>query len=110
MGWMPAQVIALGPWAVVGVLVLAFIVARSRGIYVSAKEMDRLERRMEKDTDRVLGLYKTQLDLAAAANHKKDDIIAKQAEQIEKLMAHSAVSSHALAQIMEEARRRGLVE
>lgn len=110
MSWLPARIIEAGPWAVVVVLVLAFVVARARGVYVSGREMDRLERRMEKDTDRVLELYKTQLNLASVANVKKDETIAKQAEQIEKLMAHSAVTAHTLAEIMEEARRRGLVQ
>lgn len=109
MAWIPGQVITAGPWAVALVLILAFVVARARGIYVSKTEMDRLERRMEKDTDRVLDLYRTQLNLASSANLKKDETIAKQAEQIEKLMSHSAVTSHAFAEIMEEAKRRGLV-
>lgn len=105
----PTWVIERGPWAILALLVMAFIFARSRGILVTGAELDRLERRMEKDTDRVLALYDTQLKLGAEAGRKKDETIARQAEQIEKLMSHSAVSSHALKEIMEEAKRRGIL-
>lgn len=99
-----------GGYGLALLLVIAFVVALSRGIIVRAGEVERIERRIEKDTDRIIALYKMQLDLAVKAGEKKDETIAKQVEQIEKLMSHSAVTAHALTEIMEEARRRGLVE
>lgn len=108
--WLPQWALQEGGYGLAVLLVVAFVVALSRGIIVRRGEVERIERRIEKDTDRILDLYKAQLDLAAKANEKKDETIARQAEQIEKLMSHSAVTSHAFAEIMEEARRRGLVE
>lgn len=109
MQWLPQWATSGGGYGLALLLAIAFLVALSRGIIVRAGEVERIERRIEKDTDRILSLYKMQLDLAAAANVKKDETIAKQAEQIEKLMSHSAVSAHALAEIMEEAKRRGII-
>lgn len=99
-----------GPWALVVLLLGVYLYARHTGKLQTLADVERIERRMEKDTDRVLALYMKQLDTSQAANDKKDQIIAKQAEQIEKLMAHSSVSAHALREIMEEAKRRGMVE
>ncbi len=50
-----------GPWAVLLIAVVVFIVARARGLLVTKDELDRVERRMDKDTERVLELYKEQI-------------------------------------------------
>lgn len=41
-----------------------------------------------------------------AAAERKDDTIATQAEQLSKLMAYSAVGTHALEAVLEEAKKR----
>lgn len=99
-----------GPWALVLLLVGTYLYARHAGKLYTGADVERIERRMEKDTDRVLALYTKQLDTAATANGRKDEIITKLTEQNEKLMSHSSVSAHALREIMEEAKRRGMVE
>jgi hypothetical protein len=116
----PQWAVDRGGWGVAFLLLIAFVFALSRGILVRgsevareakriADEVDRRERERERDVDRVIALYVKQLDVSHEAGRTKDITIEKQAAQIEKLMAHSAVSAHALAEIMEEARRRGLV-
>lgn len=100
-------VIEWGPWAIIGALVAAYLWSRHTGSLVTRGDVERIERRIEKDTDRVLELYKNQIASLEKVIERKDATILKQAEQIEKLMSHSAVSAHALEQIMEEARKRG---
>ena len=109
MTFLPTWVVEGGPWAILLSLVGAFIFALSRGILVRGRELDRLERRMKDDVDRVIAMYQKQLDMQSAALILKDGVIEKQVAQIDSLMSHSAVSAHALREILEEARRRGLV-
>lgn len=95
-----------GPWAVPALMLAAYIFARNRGILITKSEIER----SDKNTDRTLRLYEKQIELAAMANVKKDETIAKQAEHIERLLSHSHVSATALSAIVEEARNRGLVQ
>lgn len=104
MTFLPAWALEAGGWGVSFCLILAFLFARNRGIIVTKDEIER----NDKNTDRTLKLYEKQLELGAAANAKKDETIARQAEQIERLLSHSSVSAYALTEIMEEAKRRGL--
>lgn len=105
MNWFAPILQAFGPWAVAALMLAAYIFARNRGMLVTKSEIDR----SDKNTDRTLKLYEKQIELGAAANSKKDETIAKQAEQIERLLSHSHVSATALAEIVGEAKRRGLV-
>lgn len=105
----PAWVIEGGPWAILGFLILAFAIARNRGILISGKEFEREMDRVGKDTDRIIALYMKQIDMMFETAGKKDEVIAKLQEQIGKLLSDAALSTHALNQIMEEAKKRGLV-
>jgi mevalonate kinase len=100
-----------GPWAALlflAILAIAgFAFALSRGILVRGSEVDRIERRIEKDTDRVIDLYKEQIKTLNETISKKDATIEKQADQIGKLLAGSTVATEALDKIVKEAERRG---
>ena len=100
-----------GPWfallfvAMGGVAGLAF--ALSRGFLVRGSEVDRIERRIEKDTDRVLALYVKQIDALTETVKVKDATIEKLTEQNGKLLTGNAVATEALDKIVKEAERRG---
>jgi hypothetical protein len=88
-----------GPWAVLVMLAIAFLIARSRGILAT-----------EKDVERTVGGYKAVIDhqdkeLAywRAASDKKDLTIEKQAEQIAKLMKGVDLSTYAIESVLREA-------
>lgn len=104
MSFLPVWAWEAGGWGVSFCLILAFLFARNRGIIVTKDEIER----SDKNTERTLKLYEKQIELGSAAGVKKDETIARQAEQIERLLSHSAVSAHALTEIIEEAKRRGL--
>jgi hypothetical protein len=103
-----------GPWAVLFLVVVAVIggllFAFSRGILVRGGEVDRIERRIEKDTDRVLDLYRDQIKTLLEANGKKDETIASQDRQIEKLIGANETATVALDKIVREAERRGFFQ
>lgn len=100
-----------GPWFVllfiliVGITGFAF--ALSRGILVRGSDVERIERRIEKDTDRVLALYVKQIDALTETVKLKDATIDKQAGQIERLITGNSVATEALDKIVKEAERRG---
>ena len=100
-----------GPWFALlfvsmgGVAGLAF--ALSRGLLVRGSEVDRIERRIEKDTDRVLDLYKEQIKTLSETVRTKDATIEKLTEQNGKLLAGNTVATEALDKIVKEAERRG---
>lgn len=100
-----------GPWAVLFLAVVAMIggllFAFSRGILVRGGEVDRIERRIEKDTDRVLELYREQIRELLSANAKKDETIATLQRQNEKLIESNDTATQALRKIVQEAERRG---
>ncbi len=99
-----------GPWTLLLLCVAGFLIAGTRGVFVRGSELDRLERRFEKDTDRVLGLYEKQFDALVEAAKKKDETIASQDRQIEKLIASNDVATQALDKIVKEAQKRGFFE
>lgn len=100
-----------GPWFVLLFLIIVgisgFAFALSRGILVRGADVDRMERRIEKDTDRVLDLYKEQIKTLTETVRTKDATIDKLTEQNGKLLAGSAVATEALDKIVKEAERRG---
>lgn len=104
-----------GPWSVLLFLLIAgiagFAFALSRGILVrgadARAEIDRIERRIEKDTDRVLELYRAQIKTLTDTIQTKDATIEKLTEQNGKLLAGNAVATEALDKIVKEAERRG---
>lgn len=104
MTWIGPALQTYGPWALPILMLAAYVVARNRGLLVTRSEMER----SDKNTDRTLKLYEKQIELGALANVKKDETIAKQAEQIERLLSQAHVSTSALTAIMEEAKKRGL--
>jgi hypothetical protein len=61
-----------GPWVLLCLCIAAFLFALSRGLLLTKDAVERIERRMEKDTDRVLKLYEKQIETAAPAGIKKD--------------------------------------
>lgn len=103
-----------GPWLallfVVGATVGGLLFAFSRGILVRGGEVERIERRIEKDTDRVLALYLEQIKALTSAASKQSDTIAIQDRQIEKLIESNELGSHALDKIVKEAERRGFFQ
>lgn len=103
-----------GPWFLLFFVVLSGITgllfAFSRGILVRGGEVERIERRIEKDTDRALALYLKQIDLLTAAAAKKDDTIATQNRQIEKLLDTNEIATVALDKIVKEAEKRGFFQ
>lgn len=92
--------------AVIGGLLFAF----SRGILVRGGEVDRIERRIEKDTDRVLDLYREQIKELLGANSKKDETIATLQRQNGKLIESNDTATQALDKIVREAERRGFFQ
>ena len=96
-----------GPWASLLVCAAAFLLALARGWLVRGGEVERIERRMERDTDRVLDLYREQIKALISASEKKDETIASQDAQIAKLIDSHDVATQALDKIVKEAERRG---
>lgn len=102
MTWIPWPAVKEGgPWAVLIMLAIAFLIARSRGILAT-----------EKDVERTVGGYKEviahqdkELTYWRAAADKKDLTIEKQADQIARLMKGADLSSYALEAILKEAKR-----
>jgi hypothetical protein len=99
-----------GPWAIILLCAAAFIFAMARGILVRGAELERIERRIEKDTDRVLALYVKQIETLVEAASKKDETIASQDRQIEKLIGSNDIAAQALEKIVREAERRGFLQ
>lgn len=81
--------------------------ALSRGFLVRGSEVDRIERRIEKDTDRVLALYVEQIKTQNETIRIKDATIDKLTEQNGRLLTGNAVATEALDKIVKEAERRG---
>jgi hypothetical protein len=96
-----------GPWGILLLALIAFVFAVSRGILIRGGEVDRIERRIEKDTDRVLELYKDQIKQLVEAAGKKDETIAKQSAQIGSLIDSTDTAAAALDRIVKEAEKRG---
>lgn len=105
MTWMPWDAVKDGgPWAVLLLLAIAFLVARSRGILAT-----------EKDVERTVGGYKaviahqdTELAYWRSAAEKKDLTIEKLTDQNARLMKGTDLSSYALEAILKEAKQHGM--
>lgn len=93
-----------GPWALLLILLVALVFLKIKGVILTEGEVDRIIGGYRENA----ALYRQQLDHKETANQAQAATIAKQAEQIERLMEHSAVSAHALGSILEEARKRGM--
>ena len=93
-----------GPWVLLLVLIVAVSVLIWKGVLVPGTLVDRA----------VAGYVETirnlreELVFWRAAAQAKDATIQAQADQLHKLMAYSAVGTHALDAILEEARKREL--
>jgi hypothetical protein len=96
-----------GPWALLLIVCAGLAFALFRGYLIRGGEVDRIERRIEKDTDRVLDLYKEQIKTLTETISKKDATIEKLTEQNGKLLVGNAVATEALDKIVKEAEKRG---
>ncbi len=102
MPWIPWDAVQKGGgWAVLLLLCIAFLLARSRGILMSEKDVDRVLA----GRDAVVELYKIQLsqkDEALRYERARSDRIDK---QVEKLLVHAETTTYALQQLRDEAKR-----
>ena len=91
-----------GPWAILLSVVFAVSFLFWRGTFMSAGQVDKT----------IAGYVSTNAALEKElawyreAGLRKDETIKTQAEQLSKLMAYSAVGTHALEAVLEEARKR----
>lgn len=91
-----------GPWAACLAILAAGVFLVWKGLLIPGPMVDRA----------VAGYVETirnlreELVFWRAAAQAKDATIATQADQLQKLMAYSAVGTHALEDILKEARRR----
>lgn len=99
MDWIPAPVLAGGPWAALLAVVMAVSFLFWRGVFVTGGQVDRTIQGY-KDTAAAL---EKELTFWRAAAEKKDVVIERQTEQLQKLMAYSALGTHALQAIQQEA-------
>ena len=104
MDWLPSHVTQGGPWAALLAVVLGVSFLIWRGTLVPGSHVDRTVAGYK---DTIASLEKER-DYHQAAASRKDETIAKQSEQIDRLLSHSAVSSYALEDIIREAKRREL--
>ena len=103
MTWVPwAAVKDGGPWVVLVMLAVAFLVARSRGILTT-----------ERDVERTVGGYRAviehqdrELAFLRAAIDKKDLTIDRLSEQNAKLLRGVDLSTYAIQSVLEEASKR----
>lgn len=102
MAWLPWEAVKQGGgWAVLLLLLVAFVFARSRGILVSEKEVDRAIAGYKE----VIELYKIQLsqkDTAIGYERQRSDRLDK---QVEKLLSHAETTTHIITELREEARK-----
>jgi hypothetical protein len=91
-----------GPWAVLLAVVLAISFLFWRGIFVTGGQVDRTVAGYKDSLDR------TEKELAfwRAAAERKDEVIMRQTDQLQKLMSYAAVGTHALESIQTEAGKR----
>ena len=104
MDWLPAAVQGGGPWAVLLAVVFAFSFSFWRGVFVSSTQVDRLV----KGYEATIATQEKELVYWRSAAERKDATIAAQTDQIQKLMAYTAIGTHALEEILKEARKREL--
>ena len=106
MDWIPSHVSAGGPWALLVSVVLGICFLLWRGNLVPSNHVDRTIAGYRDN----LAERNREIDYLRAANAKLTEANDKLADQNRQLMAHSAVSTHALEDILREAKRRELGE
>lgn len=102
MDFIPAPILAGSPWAILLTLVIGVSLLFWRGIFVTGGQVDRT---IQGYRDTAAALEK-ELAFWRAAAEKKDAVIERQADQLQKLMAYTELGTHALQAIHEEARKR----
>ncbi len=102
MDWIPAPILAGSPWAILLSVVIGVSLLFWRGVFVTGGQVDRTIQGYKDSAARL----EKELDFWRAAADKKDTVIERQADQLQKLMAYSAVGTHALQAIQEEAQKR----
>jgi hypothetical protein len=91
-----------GPWALFFFGLASVVSLMTMGVLVTGKEVDRTIAGYVDSLNRA----EKELEFWRAAAQAKDATIATQASQVQRLMAYSAVGTHALEGILEEAKRR----
>lgn len=104
MEFLPQPVIEGGPWVVLLTVLLGVFFLHQKGVLVTGGEVDRTIAGYKDSMDRL----EKELDFWREAAKTKDAVIAVQADQLQKMMAYSALGTHALEDIIREARRREL--
>lgn len=104
MDWLPVVVQQGGPWAILLSIVFAFSFSFWRGVFISSTQVDRLVKGYEATATAL----EKELVYWRQAAERKDVTIAAQVDQIQKLMAYTATGTHALEEILKEARKREL--
>jgi hypothetical protein len=103
MTWLPWDAVKQGGgWAVLLLLAVAFLFARSRGILLTEKDVDRSISGYKE----VIELYKIQLaqkDTAITYERERSDRLDR---QVEKLLVHAETTTHIITELREEARKR----
>lgn len=105
MEWIPQSAMEGGPWAALLAIVLAVSFLFWRGVFVTGTQVDRIVAGYKDSLDRA----EKELVFWRTAADRKDLVIERQADQLQKLMAYSAVGTHALEAVIEEARKRDVV-
>lgn len=93
-----------GPWAALLTVLASVSLMVWKGVLIPGPLVDRSIAGYVESNARL----EKELDYWRTAAGKKDDTIAAQADQLHKLMAYSAVGTHALEDILKEARKRGV--
>lgn len=101
MDFIPAPLLAGSPWAILLAVVVGVSALFWRGIFVTGGQVDRT---IQGYRDTAAALEK-ELVFWRAAAEKKDSVIERQAEQIQKLMAYTELGTHALEAIHKEAKK-----
>lgn len=91
-----------GPWAALLTVIMGIFFLHQKGTLVTGGEVDRTIAGYRDSLDRL----EKELVFWRDAARDKDLTIQTQADQLHKLMAYSAVGTHALEDIVREARRR----
>lgn len=95
-----------GPWAALLAVVLAVSFLFWRGVFVTGGQVDRTVAGYKDSLDRM----EKELAFWRTAAERKDTVIERQADQLQKLMAYSAVGTHALEAIVKEAGKRDVAD
>jgi hypothetical protein len=104
--WLPAAAQQGGPWAALFAVVLGVSFLYWRGVFVSSNQVDRLTKAYEA----TIAHLDKELVYWRAAAERKDVTIGTQADQIHQLMGYTALGTHALEEILKEARKREVGE